>query len=86
MSHHTQQRFLLGCEFCFDALPPTHNFRASLPYPLKYVQKVCFWDIKAGERRVKQHRNLKLICGGGEHVCIVAGPDEQGRLGIAAVL
>ncbi|CAM9229531.1 unnamed protein product [Laminaria digitata] len=47
--------------------------------PDKADTQVCFWDIKAGERRVKQHRNLKLICGGGEHVCIVAGPDELGR-------
>eukprot|EP00904_Undaria_pinnatifida_P002695 jgi/Undpi1/12426/HiC_scaffold_5.g02098.m1 len=47
--------------------------------PDKTDTQVCFWDIKAGERRVKQHRNLKLISGGGEHVCIVAGPDEQGR-------
>ncbi|CAM9261361.1 unnamed protein product, partial [Hapterophycus canaliculatus] len=41
--------------------------------------QVCFWDLKAGERRVKQHRNLKLICGGGEHVCLVTGPDGEGR-------
>ncbi|CAM9614606.1 unnamed protein product, partial [Ectocarpus sp. 12 AP-2014] len=41
--------------------------------------QVCFWDLKAGERRVKPHRNLKLICGGGEHVCLVTGPDDRGR-------
>lgn len=45
-------------------------------------EQVCFWDLKSGERRVKQHRDLKLICGSGEHVCLVKGPDDKGRYGI----
>lgn len=49
------------------------------PFPPAAARKVCFWDLKAGERRVKQNRNLKLICGGGEHVCLVTGPDEHHR-------
>lgn len=57
----------------------TPGLKSSLTLVRTTTIKVCFWDIKAGERRVKQHRNLKLISGGGEHVCIVAGPDEQGR-------
>ncbi|CAB1118236.1 unnamed protein product [Ectocarpus sp. CCAP 1310/34] len=43
--------------------------------------QVCFWDLKAGEKRVKPHRNLKLVSGGGEHVCLVTGPDDRGRGG-----
>ncbi|CAM9127009.1 unnamed protein product, partial [Sphacelaria rigidula] len=41
--------------------------------------QICFWDLKTGERRVKQHRDLKLICGSGEHVCLTTGPNDKGR-------
>lgn len=41
--------------------------------------KLCFWDLESGERRVKQRRDLRFLFGGGDHFCLVTGPNEQER-------
>lgn len=78
-----------GCRLCsLVVLAPAHRLMPLLSQHLRTISKnpppirkeqICFWDLKTGERRVKQHRDLKLICGSGEHVCLTTGPNDKGR-------
>lgn len=61
------------------SLCPAHAAMDPIGHLSMAPLQVCFWDLKSDERRVKQHRNLELIGGGGEHVCLVTGPNEGGR-------